>query len=314
MAGKIGQAHDIGILKRFGSGAIERLEQKDPRKAFEAISKSAFGTIPLAIGFSHGVSEPDEGTWYDLKVGNRSYDLRRWRGTGVAESFMIGRKFGQVHMSYYDANAKGLEGQEAVDHALWPLLKLKGTDWSEMLLGFNRTDMAGLPVIDAWLGSGGKTGMARAADTATIWFSRWVASFQPGLLVKTPKTIIGEWMQSERTPLYVRDRPFVGPMIQNIPFIGSGGKILGYSSKDFITPLSPNFSPTRSGSGIGGSEGIEEVDRPLLKELSGLVSRKKTPVEIELDRIGKKYPDVYPKTGFPQFDLLTAKYINLILP
>ena len=145
-----------------------------------------------------------------------------------------------------------------------------------------RTDLTGIPILDA-LDRGNVNGFY---DGLFKFIGEYAGAFTvPG---RTAMDIIGQFSEQERLPRDARSSPLLGPTLQNIPFA------------ERYLPVRP--SPFRASP--------EQKINPLLRQLTGLNYREKTPVEIEADRLGLKFQEIYPNTGIKAYDRLIVEYMG----
>ena len=233
------------------------MASKDPRIAFKALNRSALGTTMVGAGFALDQAGHTGEKWFEVKIGDKQYDTRPF-GPYTGPLF-AGRMLSRVLR----------EGEGA-------LLKLSTNDWSQAFLSMRRTDLTGIPVLDA-IDRGNIDGFK---DGMLRFFGEYLGSFTvPG---RTAMDIVGQFSREERLPRNVRERPFLGPTLNNIPFLQRQ------------LPIRP--SPFRAEP--------EERSQPLLRQVSGLAFKQKTPAEIEADRLALKPGDIYPRTGSKEFDRL----------
>ena len=162
------------------------------------------------------------------------------------------------------------------------LLKLKTNDWSQAFLAMRRTDLTGMPILDM-LDRGNIDGFK---DGIARFFGEYAAGFTVPL--RTAGDVMGQFNKEDRLPRYIRDKALLGPTQANIPF--------------WNRELPVRESPLRSSP--------EERQDPLLRQITGLTSREKTQSEVEADRLGLQWKDIYPRTGVKSLDNLAAKYMG----
>lgn len=154
-------------------------------------------------------------------------------------------------------------------------------DWTQAFLAMKRADATGIPLLDI-LFSRTRNEFKR---NVTRLASGYVSSFTPGLLTRTPQDIIGQFSEADRTPRFTREKPLLGDLQASIPFLSR--------------ELPPRPSPLR--------EGVELKESPLLRQLTGITFRVKTPLEMETDRLRITPRAIYPHTGTPELDRLIVE-------
>jgi len=264
--------YEFSPLPLFSPSTYSKLASKDPDVAFKALSKAFTGTGMMAAGFAADRMGITGEKWYQVKGDDgKTFDIRPFAPFAVP--FFVGRLVSRLQK----------DGEIAV-------LQIPRNEWSQAMLSMRRTDLFGIPILDA---------MSRTKDVKTFqnelvrFASNYAGSFTVPLktfddLVNGVADLAGD--PEALLPRTSRTEPVFGKIKQNIPFLSRS------------LPTRP--SPLR--------KGLEKVSSPLLKQFTGLTFKRETPVETESNRLGLSFIDLYPNTGMPEFNRIIVNEMGPI--
>jgi hypothetical protein len=156
--------------------------------------------------------------------------------------------------------------------------KVKAADWGQALLSLNRVAGTGLVIVDVLRGKKFETVMNITNRIA----GEWLGSFSTP--IRTFKDLYTMVDPAESTIRDIREKELTGPTLRNIPEVSQGLPAA-------VNPL---------------QQGPMKTETPVLRQLTGVSYRTKTPLETEVDRIQVDMSSVQPRTGVPEADRLIA--------
>ena len=258
--------YDFSPIPLLRPKTYAMMASKDPRIAFKALNRAAIGTSLVGAGYALDKSGNTGEKWYEVRVDNKTYDARPY--APFAAHLFMGKLLSRLEK----------DGEAA-------FADLSLNDWSQALISMRRTDLTGVPMLDM-LDRGDMDGFR---NSVLNFFGNYFGGFT--VPFKTAKDFIGQFSEEERLPRYRKENPFLGPIIDNIPFVSR--------------ELPVAYPPLR--------DKPEQRLDPALQQLTGLNYREKTPVEMEADRLGLKPKDIYPSTKNPRYDRMISKFMGSYL-
>jgi len=236
----------------------------DPRIAYGAISRSLIGTSMLGAGMALDRADYTGEKWYQVKIGDKNFDLRPF--APLSGMLFIGKMISRMAEMGEDA-----------------FLQITPDEWVNAFFALKRNDVIGLPLADFVFNT-------RNLDSFKDRIVSMLGGYMGGFTV--PFRTITDFMATGRAELFkdetgllprtTRENLLFGQLMINVPFLHE------------TLPVSP--SPFRA------EVRKDDPLQPLLKQLTGLIFKKETPVETEANRLGLKPQNIYPRTGNKEFD------------
>jgi len=163
--------------------------------------------------------------------------------------------------------------------------QLTGMDYAQGLISINRIAGTGLVLVDLI--------RAKNADTLEKNIKNFAGAYLSGFTVpfRTFKDFIAQAVPSEAVYKDTDQAPLLGPALENIPF----------ATSDF--PTAPRA--TRA-------EPFIRED-PIMRQLTGMTLKTKTPLEQEIDRLGIEYTSLYPRTGEDELDRMITRKVGAVM-
>ena len=251
----------LGYIELLNPKVIKTLARGNPEKFAKIASKATLGNLFLLSAIHLRNSEYAGDKWYEIKVGNKTVDMRPF-----------------APFSVYLLLAEMIKNPE----------NITPSDVAQAIIGLNRIGGTGLAIADAVRNKdavGAYNVLKRIAG-------EYAGSFTVPL--RTIKDVVAQFSEEERIIRDRREYPLIGPSLVNIPFLSR------------VLPRA--YSPLKGGE--------IKTEAPLLRQLTGLGLREKTPVESEVSRLGLGYQGS--RTGVPEFDRTVNRYmgelVEMILP
>lgn len=169
--------------------------------------------------------------------------------------------------------------------AMKPDNNLTGMDYLQGAVSINRIAGSGLVIVDIVRSNDAEGVVKNVKDFMGQYISGFTVPF------RTVKDFIAQYDPSEGAYKDTSEAPILGPALENIP----------YATKDF--PTSPRA--TRP-------EPFSKED-PLIRQLTGMTLKTKTPLEREIDRLGVPYTTLYPKTGYDKMDRAITRKVGAVM-
>ncbi len=244
-----------------GMGTYAKMASKDPVVAFRAINRAAIGTGLIASGFAADQMGMTGERWYQAKgEDGKLYDVRPY--APFAAHWFIGRLISRTMQMGPDA-----------------LLQLSKEDWTQVMISMRRTDLTGIPLLDALEQSDIHAGYERVRDSVSRLVGNYVGTFF------TPFRAFGDvtaqFSEAENVPRTGRERPLTGLAMLSIPFLRQR------------LPERPSAF----------REKAFRPENPLMRQITPWrFFTRETGVETEAARLGIKRQQIYPRTGSPTFD------------
>ena len=254
--------YNLSPLPLFRPSTYTAMADPDPRKAFKAISQVMTGTTYFGIGYALA----EMGLWGDklneIQVGDKQYNVNKYVST-FAAPMMTGRL---LHDYQKDKE--------------FGLIRYSPEEVFQLFTSLRRDDMNKIPLLDVLDDeSSPKTKMQALMRV----FDSFASTLPPKLLGTFPRDVVGVFRDEGAKQRYLRRQHVLAPIKDQIVL--------------WNETLPEYRSPIKEGPVYRGETSMERAMR-----LAGIVGKKKTPLESELDRLGVRPRKLWPRTGMEDWD------------
>ena len=268
----IQRIYTLTPLPLFRPSTYAAMADPDPRVAFKAVSQVMTGTTYFGVGYAMAA----HGMWGDK--------LSEVKGPGGSQYNML---------KYAPIGGQMLAGRMLYDYQHdkeFGLMRYSKEDMLQAFTSLRKDDMGKVPLLD--LLDDNASGKARMGA-----FMRMLDSFAktlpPRLIAAFPRDVVAVMGGEAAKQRYIRDRHILDPIKDQVVLWGQD--------------LPETYSPLKEGPLMRGETTMERALR-----LAGFVGRKKTPVESELDRLGVRPREFWPRTGLEDWDYAATKVMGKV--
>jgi len=277
----ITQHSPLGFVKALSPATLKKLSQGNPEEFVKASSRAMLGTM-----FLGSAMEIRSGNMPGVKPGEKWYEIEVRDKTYDLRAF--------APFSTYLLIAEFINNRD----------KLSASDYAQAAVGLNRVSGTGLVLVDAIRSRDPEV----SGQTLKNWLGQYAASFTvPIRTIKDFYTIIdpeGEKYRDLKGD--TSGENFVNPILGNLP--------------KFDQLVAEARSPLRVGAITPESSTIFGLEIPgsVFRQITGLIGKKKNPIEKEIDRLNLDYLVYRPKTGIREADRyissVMAKVVTVTIP
>lgn len=244
----------LGFTRALSDDTLKLLAEGKPEEFAKRASRAMVGTFMMDRAMQMRNEEYQENPdtkWYEYK----GYDMRAF-----------------APFSTYLGIAEMVQRPD----------RMKASDWAQFAIGLSRVAGTGLVLTDLLRGRTFDEAQRIAGEFAGQYAGRFTVPLRAG------KDIMAEVDDREAIVRDVKQIPFFGPAMANVPYLSS-------------EYMPPKYSPLKPGA-------MRNLN-PGQRQLSGLIEVKKTDVQKEVDRLNIPFNITHSTTGIPEFDNMMHKYM-----